>query len=386
MRKTLGIGSVLALLLVVWPGTAAAQATPAITLAASAVKVIVGTEVTFSGQVSPAAEGETVELRDAAETVVATAATDAAGTFGITLTPDANLTLHAVWQTAVSEVVTVRVRVVVSARMTPVRLFDSVAVRGTVRPTLPGGRVAVTLLRAGHPIDTAKATIGAAGGYEVSFRVMEPGTYRARATYSDARHLPDSTVTDAEGTPLPSLHQGDRGTFVRLLEQRLVELHYRLAGAKDGGYDLRTADAVVAFRKVQGMERVFTVSAPVWRALADPREARPHAGGDFHLEVDQTHQVLLAVDRGDVTAILHISTGKPSTPTRDGSFRVSRKIAGFSPNHLYYPSYFDGNRALHGWTEVPTYPASHGCVRIPYWNAKWVFRHAPLGTRVIVYH
>jgi hypothetical protein len=70
----------------------------------------------------------------------------------------------------------------------------------------------------------------------------------------------------------------------------------------------------------------------------------------------------------------------PSGLTRDGAFRVSAKTAGFSPNRLYYPSYFDQYRALHGWTEVPTYAASHGCVRIPYWNAQWVYGLADHGT------
>jgi lipoprotein-anchoring transpeptidase ErfK/SrfK len=65
---------------------------------------------------------------------------------------------------------------------------------------------------------------------------------------------------------------------------------------------------------------------------------------------------------------------------------VFRKLAGHSENRLYYPSYFDGLRALHGWTEVPTYAASHGCVRIPYWNAIWTYRQAEYGTPVVVYH
>ena len=46
---------------------------------------------------------------------------------------------------------------------------------------------------------------------------------------------------------MPHLSSGSSGTFVRLLEKRLVELHYRLAGRSDGRYDFRTADAVVAF-------------------------------------------------------------------------------------------------------------------------------------------
>ncbi|HZD16720.1 MAG TPA: L,D-transpeptidase family protein, partial [Actinomycetota bacterium] len=187
-------------------------------------------------------------------------------------------------------------------------------------------------------------------------------------------------------TPLPRLRAGSAGLFVRLLERRLVELHYRLAGARDGDYDRRTADAVIAFHKVQRMERTTTVDAATWRALADPRRPRPRVeGGGIHIEVDQTRQVLYTVEAGRITNVLHVSTGAGGA-TRDGSFRVYRKLAGFSPNHLYYPSYFDGLRALHGWTEVPTYPASHGCVRLPYWNAKWVFRLATYGTRVIVYH
>ena len=102
--------------------------------------------------------------------------------------------------------------------------------------------------------------------------------------------------------------------------------------------------------------------------------------------VDQSRQVLYTVLDGSVTNIMHVSTGKASTPTRDGSFSVTSKLAGYSDHQLYYPSFFDGSRAIHGWPDVPTYPASHGCVRVPYWNAKWIYGLAAIGTRVIVYH
>jgi lipoprotein-anchoring transpeptidase ErfK/SrfK len=135
------------------------------------------------------------------------------------------------------------------------------------------------------------------------------------------------------------------------------------------------------------MARVFTVDAAMWRALADPRTPRPRSDMKrFHFEVDQTHQVLYTVDGGQITNILHISTGKPSTPTPDGSFHVYSKCACLTPLGLYYPSFFNGERALHGYVDVPTYAASHGCVRIPYWNAQWVYGLAAIGTPVIVYH
>jgi lipoprotein-anchoring transpeptidase ErfK/SrfK len=134
------------------------------------------------------------------------------------------------------------------------------------------------------------------------------------------------------------------------------------------------------------MERSDVVNEATWRRLASP--IRPQARRTwqgFHFEVDQTKQVLYTVEDGDITNVLHVSTGAGGL-TRDGAFRVRAKLAGFSPNHLYYPSYFDGYRALHGWTEVPTYAASHGCVRIPYWNAQWVYGLADYGTPVVIYH
>ncbi|HEU4355950.1 MAG TPA: L,D-transpeptidase, partial [Actinomycetota bacterium] len=307
------------------------------------------------------------------------------GSFSTKLVLDRTTRIRAVWGDVVSDAVTVKVRAIVTARMSTVRLFDVVRVRGTVGPALAGGTVDVTLLRSGRRDQTKQARIGSAGGYSVGFRIMHPGTYRARASFSDADHLRGAATTSADATPLPRLRSGSRSVFVRLLEARLSELHYRIVGI-DQTYDHRTGDAVVAFRKVQGMAREFTVTESVWRRLADPRIPRARLDmRRFHIEVDQTRQVLYTVLDRRVTNVIHVSTGAGGA-TNDGRFRVYRKLAGFSANRLYYPSYFDGLRAIHGWTEVPTYPASHGCVRVPYWHARWIFGLADIGTRVAVYH
>lgn len=387
MRK---VPALLAFLVAVllFPVRVPAQAGPAsVTLAASDARVPIGRTVTLSGTIEPAAAGESVRILDAVDDVVGTATTDPAGSFSLTVLPEGSATYRAAWGAAVSDPVIVEVRAVLAARMTAVRLFDRVRVRGTVEPARPGEGVDVRLIGGGRVVRERSVAMGSGGGFRTTFRVMQPGTYRARVSFASDDLVRGAASTGGDATPLPGLHSGSRGVFVELLEERLVELHYRLAGTKDGEYDARTADAVVAFHKVQGMTRVFSVSPATWRALADPRTPRPRVDGKgFHFEVDQTRQVLYTVEDGRITNVLHVSTGKPSTPTRDGSFRVARKIAGFSPNHLYYPSYFDGNRALHGWTEVPTYAASHGCVRIPYWNAVWVFGLADYGTPVVVYH
>jgi hypothetical protein len=372
--------------LVLLPAVAGAQDAPAVALTASAERITFGQDVRLSVTLTPAAGGEAVQITDEAGDVVAQGTTRPNGTFDATIRPDGTRTYLATVLDATSEGVTVAVRAVADVRMSPVRLFDRVVVRGAIEPARPGRNVEVTLLRGGRAVETRRVPMGRNGGYSVRFEVGAPGVYRARASFGAGDLVRDRAVTPADLTPLPRLSSGDSGAFVRLLEARLMALDYRVAGGRDGRYDFRTADAVVAFHKVQGMSRSFAVSAATWRRLADPLVPRPRRDWNaFHFEVDQTKQVLYTVEGGAVTNILHVSTGAGGA-TRDGSFRVWRKLAGFSPNHLYYPSYFDGLRALHGWTEVPTVAASHGCVRIPYWNARWVYGLAAYGTRVVIYH
>lgn len=368
------------------PQVALAQTT-AVTLEASPRTVTIGEQVTLSGTMTPVTAGQAVEIVDGAGVVVATTVTDASGSFSVAVEPPGARTYHAVIDGTSSAEVTVRVRATIDARMSNARLFDTVTVRGVVRPARPGRRVDVALMSGGRVVESRRVEMNGNGSYTATFRVMEPATYRARAIFSGLDLIRARAVTNASSTPLPSLSNGSRGVFVELLEERLVELDYRLVDERDGRFDFRTADAVIAFHKVNRMARTGSVDAATWRALADPVVFRPeHDWRGLHLEVDQSRQVAAVVEDGDVTAIFHVSTGKPSTPTRDGLFRVSRKLAGYSPNRLYYPSYFDGNRAFHGWPEVPTFAASHGCVRVPYWNALWVFGLADYGTRVAVYH
>jgi L,D-transpeptidase catalytic domain len=384
LRRVTGL--LLVVMVVLVPTVASAQTGVTITLTASSGTITFGEHVRLSGSSTGAPAGATVEIRNAAGLAVASANTDGAGDFSARLEPSGSDSYVAVLGGDVSGPVSVRVRAVVSARMGPVRLFDQVVVRGAVRPARPGSPVMVQLIKDGRTVDTRQVTMGSAGGFRARLTIPKPGTYRARASFSAPDLLRGGARTHADATPLPHLSSGSSGRFVRLLEGRLVDLHYRLVGTKDGRYDSRTADAVVAFHKVQRMARSDAVSEATWRRLADP--IRPHARRawlGFHFEVDQTRQVLYTVEDGDVTNVLHVSTGAGGL-TRDGAFRVWAKTAGFSPNRLYYPSYFDGYRALHGWTEVPTYAASHGCVRIPYWNAQWVYGLADYGTPVVVYH
>jgi hypothetical protein len=376
------VALVAALLLVPAAGRAAAGS---VTLDASPAQVTFGDDVALSGVIDPAAGGETVEIRDASDSVVASATTAGDGTYWVAYAPDANVDLHAAWSGAESPPVTVEVRPVVTTTLRRVRLFDRALVGGSVSPLRPGEEVEVELRRGGATVATRTVAIGPAGGFHASFRIARPGTYRARARFSAPDLLASSDASSQRETPLPSLEEGDRSPFVRLLEGRLRELDYHLVGA-DRAFDFRTADAVLAFRKVNRMARNFRVTSAVWRALVSARRYVPDGPAKgFYIDVDKSLQVLATVRDGEVLEMIHVSTGADATPTPVGWFRVRRKIAGYSPNRLYYPSYFYGNVAIHGWPEVPVYNASHGCVRVPYWTAKWIFGLAPIRTRVVVH-
>jgi peptidoglycan hydrolase-like protein with peptidoglycan-binding domain len=373
-------------LLVALATPATARGTAGLTLTASSKNVAFHGVVTLIATVSPAVAGQEMRIVDASGQVLASGVTGSDGTFSADIHPAANIVAHASSLGVDSDPVSVGVRPLVTLASGAVRLFDDVTVRGTFKPVRQGLRVAVELQHRGDVVATKRVAMDANGRFRATFTVAEAGSFRARATLDAPDLLPGRAATVPSLTPLPDLSSGAHGIFVSLLERRLVQLHYRLVGVDDA-FDYRTADAVMAFRKVQGMARVQTVDAATWRALGAPKAFVPRDRSDgYHIEVDQTRQVLVTVRDGQPENIIHVSTGKPSTPTRDGSFQVYSKLAGFSPKRLYYPSFFDGERAIHGWTDVPTYAASHGCVRIPYWVTLWMFDQDPIGTPVLIYH
>jgi lipoprotein-anchoring transpeptidase ErfK/SrfK len=52
---------------------------------------------------------------------------------------------------------------------------------------------------------------------------------------------------------------------------------------------------------------------------------------------------------------------------------------------LYYPSYFLGGIAIHGSNSIPPYPDSHGCVRVPRFADRALFRMIKMDMEVYVY-
>ena len=112
--------------------------------------------------------------------------------------------------------------------------------------------------------------------------------------------------------------------------------------------------------------------------------------------IDISDQRLYQFENGMRTGDLPVSSGSGrayrlggrtySAQTPRGTFRIGRKVRGWrtsSLGRLYHPSYFVGGYAIHGG-QLPGYPASHGCVRIPMSAAVNFYNWAVPGTSVTV--
>jgi len=102
---------------------------------------------------------------------------------------------------------------------------------------------------------------------------------------------------------------------------------------------------------------------------------------------------MLLISGGRVQRAIHTSTGRGGDSadlgTPPGSFKIYRKELNswsvpYSVN-LPYAAYWDRGWAIHGFTDVPNYPASAGCARLPLSEAPVVYEFARIGTPVRVY-
>jgi hypothetical protein len=360
--------------------------TDTVTLKAGRARLPFGSSTQLRGRIRPAAQGETVEIVNLdTSRVVGSDRTDSDGRYSLRFAPRKNATLVARWLAVTSDRVELKVKPLIRLRLPQVRLFGRALVKGRIWPATSGGKITLKLNRYGQPVRTKRVRLRMGRYFSTRLFVPKPGTYRARAVLDNPGYLNGYKTTGTHTPPLPGLTVGSNSVYVNLLEKRLLDLGYYLPG-HNWSFDYRTADAMRAFNKVQSTARVGNVDSAAWQRLANPVRPRPRfRSPDYHIEINQTKQVIFVVNGGKVRHTLHTSTGA-NGGTRDGSFAVHRKLAGYSGNRLYYPSYFDGLRAIHGWPEVPTFPASHGCSRVPMWAATWIYSKAPIGTRVYVYH
>jgi hypothetical protein len=175
------------------------------------------------------------------------------------------------------------------------------------------------------------------------------------------------------------------------VQRCLAALGYLPHGAVSGVDDYRTQQALMAFQAWNGLSRdgIDGRKTRVKLENATPPTPRKESAKGHYAEVFRSLGVLLCVSDGKLVRVVHCSTGRPSLPTPAGTFSVYLKsLDWWSTKYLDwmpFASFFSGGDAIHGFPDVPAYPASHGCVRVSMPEASWVYTFLYYGAPVFVY-
>lgn len=266
------------------------------------------------------------------------------------------------------------------------------------------------------------ATVTAVTGWLASTASSQAGhqvNAALLATAPSAAPAAATSITTSTLAPLVAfdhdLGRGSTGRSVQLLQDRLRELHFD-PGPSDGQFGPATTRAVWAFEKlVMGVPRgavTGVVTSAMWQAMSQPIEIRPRRPStDTHLEVYLPEQVAVLFVNAAVRLVTHISSGdgqewcsKVTIDNDDGShiikgicgtsitpggvYRFQDKVEGWKNaalGRLYNPVFFNYGIAVHGASNVPDHPASHGCIRIPMHIAEYFSTLVGIGDLVYVF-
>ena len=269
---------------------------------------------------------------------------------------------------------------------------ERVVIHGVVTPFVPGQRVLVGFYRDGRQVSTKTVSVlglgSGVGQFHIGYASSRAGVLVVRASH--AATAQQGTFSARSGSVHiigADLGQGASGPAVRLLQARLAALHYAIS--TNGIFDEATGRAVIAYRKMTGLALIPYTDAHLFRLLergAGTFHVR-YRGDGRHVEANLALQLLGEIEPGGrVRRIYTISSGKPSTPTVLGRFRVYEKTPGENSEGMVDSNYFIRGYAIHGYAEVPTYAASHGCLRVPIPDAPAIYAWLQIGTPVDVYN
>jgi lipoprotein-anchoring transpeptidase ErfK/SrfK len=312
----------------------------------------------------------------------------------------------------------------------------AVVVNLTVTEALAGGYVSATTAGANRPENRYRSTSTLnvqRAGQTLANHAIVPVSARGFDVFAErGGHVIADTAGFFQGTPAPAPFPGPansdptplfcegfpaqpvsavgRGSVpgeVVKVQTRLRQLSF-WNFAVDGSYGLTTSQAVMAFQKWKGLPATARVDEATAVAL-NTTLCRPTAGqaGDL-LEVNKTRQIAHVVRDGRVVWTFNVSTGNGQSYDEEDQRNAGRRAIGIAitptgtfrtyreydvPRYegtlgtLYRPKFVVGGIAVHGASNVPNYPASHGCIRVvnPVMDLIWRDNLLPLRSTVWIH-
>ena len=247
-------------------------------------------------------------------------------------------------------------------------------------------------------------------------------------TATPATNMNNYLVDDNENTvavsdePVPfskKLKSGSKGKLVKTMQKRLAEIGY-YDGPISGNFQKNTVRAIKTVQTQNGLESTGVVDETTWNLIfndvhivlpgATPKPTPEPTPVPFHIVVDVQNQVTSVYGRdeqGDYTVVVRqmlCSTGKKATPSAVGDWVLNGRHATW----CIFPKW--GNSYARYWTRInsdiafhsPIYTAvsnsamnvssykalgkraSHGCIRLSVWDAKWIYDNIGKGTVVSI--
>jgi lipoprotein-anchoring transpeptidase ErfK/SrfK len=256
----------------------------------------------------------------------------------------------------------------------------TVTVAGRVKPAVVGQVIRVRISTAHRKPTVVRTKVAKGGSFQVRFRTRRAVTYTVYARH-DA--TPQQALFAAKS--VVRVVAAGHGMAVVLLKQGLRALGYPAGNGP--AVTSKLGRAVLAFRKANNLARVSVADRNVYEMVFAGRGAfrlrYPKAGK--HVEADLSRQVIVLADNGRPVATYPTSSGAPGTPTILGHFHFYLKAPGTNAKGMYMSNYFIRGYAIHGYPTVPTYNASHGCLRVSNADAVSIFNWISLGDDIFVY-
>jgi hypothetical protein len=269
--------------------------------------------------------------------------------------------------------------------------------RRGIRTALPGG-VRLRSLRSSRGAwfaSFSRSTFGPGSAatkrtrlWQITATLAPLGRQELISLAAEGRFLTTARLGVRPGTWRAETGEKGYAYSIRGVQLALGALGYLDRSDASGSMNYLTEQALLAFQGWEGLDRTGTVTGQTQVALFTASPPKPAARRPGRrVEIYRDRGVLLLVQDGDVARAMHTSTGAGGV-TPVGDFTVYAKVV-YSwsvPFQVWMPwaAYFRGGIATHQSPDVPSYPASHGCVRLPEGEAERVYRFVDVGTPVSV--